>query len=346
MTEVEHSSGALTRVFARGVATASLVVGFVALLLIAAARPASAQSGDTVAASADKTWDTNTLVNEAHNLTTAALEQVRARANGGDPRSQVLMGLVYEMGAVGLKSDPVQALAWFNKAAAQGNPWAETWAGDFYFTGSPGVPRDLYKASELYKSAALHGDHKGAFYVGRMYFFGEGVAMNMAEAAKWFRLAEPADPELVQRMIALAEGTCGTSFCIALRQVMGAMATESADQFTGDWDDETHEWDSVKTLPDFERCGFTSSNRTEEGNVQNFFCDSDVITDAAEGAAAARRMADAVAQALSAGWMRGGGTDPRPNLYFFSREGFPRVRVSYNTTLGAAAQRLTLLVGP
>src|SRR5690349_5905817 len=141
-------------------------LGFVtaAILVLAAPRPAAAQD-----------WDTNKLVNEAHNLAEGDLTRVRQQADGGDPHAQALLGLAYEMGAAGLMSDPVQALAWFNRLAGQGVAWGEQWAGDFYYTGSPGVPKDLYKASELYKSAALHGDTKAAFYVGRMYFFGEGV---------------------------------------------------------------------------------------------------------------------------------------------------------------------------
>src|SRR3954468_9759360 len=138
-------------------------------------------------AAAQQQWDTNTLVNEAHNLQAEDLARVREQANGNDVHAQVLLGLANEMGAAGLMPDSVEALSWFLKAAERGIPWAEMWAGDFYYTGSPGVPRDLYKAIELYRSAADHGDAHAAFYVGRMYFFGEGVTTNQAEAARWFR---------------------------------------------------------------------------------------------------------------------------------------------------------------
>jgi hypothetical protein len=305
-----------------------------AAVLMAAPGPAAAQD-----------WDTNKLVNEAHNLEEAVLPRVRQQADGGDAHAQALLGLAYEMGAAGLMADPVQALAWFNKVAAQGVAWGEMWAGDFYYTGSPGVPKDLYKAVELYKRAAEHGDPKAAFNVGRMYFFGEGVALNMATAADWFRRALPAEPGLVGRMVALSEVECDAPFCIALRQILGAMTTESGDQYAGEWDDMTHEWDAVKVLPDFDRCGFTSSNRTENGNVQNYFCDTEVITDTAVGAATAKQMADAVERAVGTGWSRGVGIE-RADAYFFSRDGFPRVRITYNTTLGDAPQRVTLLVGP
>ena len=309
------------------------VLGF-ALLLFVKAAPAAAQ-----------TWDTNTLVNEAHKLEAADLASARRQADGGDAHAQAVLGLVYEMGAAGVESDPVQALGWFNKAANQGIAWAEMWAGDFYYTGSTGVPKDLYKAIELYRSAAGHGDPRAAFYVGRMYFFGEGVATNHDEAAAWFRRALPADPEFVGRMVTLSEGGCRTTFCLSLRQVLGAMASSLAEQYAGEWDDTTNEWDALKQLPDSDRCGFTSSNRTPQGEVRNYFCDSEVIADAAAGAAAARQLAEDVDRALAPGWMRSGDAND-PNIYFFTREGFPRVRVSYNVTLGAAPQRVTLLIGP
>ena len=292
-----------------------------------------------------QTWDTNTLVNEAHKLEAADLARVRQQADAGDARSQALLGLAYEKGAAGLEANAVQALEWFLKAAGMGVPWAEMWAGDFYYTGSVGVPRDLYKAIELYRSAADHGDPRAAFNVGRMYFFGEGVVTNHPEAAEWFRRALPADPAVVGRMVSLAEAPCRTTFCVSLRQVVGAMTTGSADQFAGEWDDQTHEWDAVKTLSGFDRCGFTSSNRTAEGSVQNYFCDSDVIVDVATGAMTARQVAEDVEQALGPGWTRAA-EDNRPNAYFFTRDGYPRVRVTYNVTVGAAPQRVTLLVGP
>jgi len=312
-------------------------LGFVtaAMLVLAAPAPAAAQD-----------WDTNKLVNEAHNLAEADLTRVRQQADGGDPHAQALLGLAYEMGAAGLMPNSVKALGWFNKAAEQGVAWAEMWAGDFYYTGSVGVPRDLYKALELYRSAADHGDPRAAFNVGRMYFFGEGVVTNHEEAASWFRRALPADPATVGRMVALADVACKTTFCVSFRQVLGAMTTSSADQFAGEWDEMTHEWDSVKTLSGFDRCGFTSSNKTADGDVQNYFCDSDVIDDATLGAATARQLADDVDQALGEGWSRSTGDGARANAYFFTRDGYPRVRVTYNVTIGDAPQRVTLLVGP
>lgn len=292
-------------------------------------------------------WDTQALVNEAHKLNPDELPRTRARAEMGDARSQVLLGLAYEMGAAGLMPQPTEALSWFLKAAGQGVAWAEVWAADFYFTGSPGVARDLYKALELYKSAANRGDPRAAFFVGQMYFFGDGVSTNHREAATWFRKAVPADPDVVNRMVALVETQCDTAFCVSLRQVVGAVMIGLAERFTGEWDDATHEWEATIELPDSDRCGFTSSDRTDMGNVQNFFCDSEPIDDNARGAALAKQLADDVQKALPEAFKRTDGTTPRQGpATFFSADGYPHIRVSFNLTPGDAPRRVTLLVGP
>src|SRR6476660_7148216 len=167
---------------------------FPAVILLSAllAAPVAAQSIAPPTRSTSA-WDTQILVNEAHNLVPEALPDLRRRADGGDARSQVILGLVLEMGAADQKPQPAEALSWFLKAAGQGVAWAEVWAADFYFSGSTGIPRDTFKALELYKSAAGRGDARASFFVGQMYFFGDGVSTNQREAAAWFRRATPAD---------------------------------------------------------------------------------------------------------------------------------------------------------
>jgi hypothetical protein len=310
----------------------------VAAVVLSAAMPAFAQ--------ATQSWDTQALVREAGALTAEDLPPLEERATKGDARSQVLLALANEMGSAGLTANAVQALAWLRKAVDQGVAWAEMWAGDFYYTGSAGVPRDLYEAMRLYQLSSSHGNPRAAFFVGRMYFFGEGVAVNHAEAAAWFRRAAPVDPEFIARMVALAEAPCQTSFCVSFRQLLGARMAQLPEIFVGDWDDLSSEWESVKDLPgSFARCGFTSSNRTSEGEVENYFCDTDPIEDAAVGNATAKDVADQVATALSADWSRSTEMRDAGSAYFFTRPEFPRVRVSYNATQGKAYQRVTVLIG-
>lgn len=292
------------------------------------------------------TWDTQTLVNEAHNFAPEALADLQKRAAGGDARSQVLLGLIYEMGAADQKPQPIEALNWFLKAAAQGVAWAEVWAADFYYSGSPGVPRDMYQALELYKSAANRGEPRAAFFVGQMYFFGDGVSTNQREAASWFRRAVPADPDVVNRMVALSEAACNSPFCVSLRQVVGAIMVGLADRFAGDWNEMDSEWASLLDLPDSDRCGLTSTDRTENGDVRNFFCDSAPIAEDARGTALRKDLADAVQQALPAGFNRNDDLARQNPATFFSKDGFPHIRVSFNVTPGDATRRVTLLVGP
>ena len=320
-----------------------LILSAVLLVLVA-----SSVSGQSLPPPQRSTsvWDTQTLVNEAHNLTPEALPDLRRRAESGDPRSQVILGLVLEMGAADQKPQPVEALSWFLKAAAQGVGWAEVWAADFYFSGSPGVPKDMYKALELYESAARRGDPRASFFVGQMYFFGDGVATNQREAADWFRRALPADPDVVPRMVALSDAGCDSAFCVSFRKVVGALMIGLADRFTGDWNDMTHEWESVLDLPDSDRCGLTSTDRTERGDVRNFFCDSELIADDARGKALELELANQVQRALPAGFDRRDDFERENPATFFSKDGYPHIRVSFNVTPGDAPRRVTLLVGP
>jgi len=316
-----------------------------AAFLVLFAAVASAQSLPPPARSTSA-WDTQLLVNEAHNLTPEALPDLRKRADSGDARSQVILGLVLEMGSAGEKPQPAEALSWFLKAASQGVAWAEVWAADFYFSGSPGVPRDTFKALELYKSAAGRGDARASFFVGQMYFFGDGVSTNQREAAGWFRRATPEDPDTVARMVTLAESPCDSKFCVMLRQVVGAMMIGLVDRFTGTWNEMTQEWDSLIELPDSDRCGLTSSDRTEQGDVRNFFCDSELIADDVRGKTLEKELADAVQHALPEVFERKDDLARQNPATFFERDGYPHIRVSFNVTPGDAPRRVTLLVGP
>ncbi len=119
-----------------------------------------------------------------------------------------------------------------------------------------------------------------------------------------------------------------------------------ADRFAGDWDEMDSEWESLLDLPDSDRCGLTSTDRTESGDVRNFFCDSAPIAEDASGTALRKDLADAVQQALPAGFERNDDLARQNPATFFSKDGYPHIRVSFNVTPGDATRRVTLLVGP
>ena len=312
---------------------------------------AFAQSGNIAPAArpqaAADAYDTQELINAAHQLNAGELARLQARAETGEGRAQVLLGLAYEMGSAGLMPQPSQALSWFLKAADQGVTWAAVWAADFYLSGSPGIDQDFARALKLYRSAADRGDPRAAFFVGQMYFYGDGVPADHREAASWYKRATTSDIAAARAMIALTESPCASAFCVAFRQVVGAVLTDAASRFIDGWDEGRHEWDSTITLPDSERCGLTSSDRTSVGDVQNYFCDSAQVADEARGRALAKQIADTVQRALPAAYSRSDRDDVRPGpSTFFALEDYPHIRVTFNVTPGSAQNRVTLLVGP
>jgi hypothetical protein len=292
-------------------------------------------------------YDTAQLVDAAKQLDAEDLPPLQARAEMGEGRAQVLLGLAYEMGSGGLKPQPPQALSWFLKAAEQGINWASVWAADFYYSGSPGIERDVARALMLYRTAADRGDPRAAFFVGQIYFYGDGVPADLREAAGWYKRAVGSDIALVQPMIDLTASACSTPFCVPFRQVVAAVLTQSGDRFIDSWDEARREWNSSIRLPDTDRCGLTSSDRSTAGEVQNYFCDSVEVADESRGIAMAKALADAVQAALPAGYRRRERSDLRPGpATFFAKDDYPHIRVTFNVTPGSAHHRVTLLVGP
>jgi uncharacterized protein len=65
-------------------------------------------------------------------------------AEQGDANAQLLLGILYDRGQSG-PHDSVNALLWFEKAAAQGNANAQVWLGSLCEAGK-GVPQDFVQA--------------------------------------------------------------------------------------------------------------------------------------------------------------------------------------------------------
>src|SRR5215831_3360658 len=65
-------------------------------------------------------------------------------ANGGDPRAQYDLGLMYDQGQ-GVQQSDAKAMEWYERAAQQGEPRAQYNLGLMYLNGQ-GVPQDLVKA--------------------------------------------------------------------------------------------------------------------------------------------------------------------------------------------------------
>ncbi len=126
-----------------------------------------------------------------------AINWFRKAAEGGCAESAYRLGGMC-LRAEGFKEDPGEAAKWFTRALAQGlEPWqvgCESWRlGDAYYFGRSGVAIDYAEAFKWYRVAADAGVQDYMVKVGMMYAAGEGVLKDDAEAAKYYRMAAERD---------------------------------------------------------------------------------------------------------------------------------------------------------
>lgn len=117
----------------------------------------------------------------------AEFKRLKPLAEGGDARSQNLIGFLFEKG-LGVSQDYPAAAKWYRKAAEQGIADAQYKIGSMYVSGH-GVSQDYAEAAKWLTRAANQGDLNAQFNIGSMYGRGQGVPQSHTEAAKWFRKA-------------------------------------------------------------------------------------------------------------------------------------------------------------
>ena len=159
---------------------------------------------------------------------------LKAKAESGDAKSQVELGVAYAAGD-GVPTDDAEAVRWFRKAAEQGDAAGEYSLGEMYVTGR-GVGTDYKQASKWMQKAAAQGDVRaltnlGAMYIhgigvvqddtaffftkqaaergfapaefglGAMYSRGQGVQLDLIEAMKWYtKAADQGDPAAMNNL--------------------------------------------------------------------------------------------------------------------------------------------------
>ena len=115
--------------------------------------------------------------------------QLSARANSGDVAAQIQLGEALLVGE-GVEKDPVQAAAWFKKAAERGSIEADLHLALLYRDGvGKEIGRDLVQACGWYRRAADLGDPSAEGYLGLYYSVGQGVPQSYVEAYFWLDLA-------------------------------------------------------------------------------------------------------------------------------------------------------------
>jgi TPR repeat protein len=114
----------------------------------------------------------------------AQIDSIRYKAEHGDAKYQYAYGVCYEKGW-GVEQDTKEALAWYNKAAAQNNGPAYNSLGNYYREGS-GVKADPKKAFEYYQKGAVEKDAQAMLNLGNCHYFGMGTEKDINTAVKWW----------------------------------------------------------------------------------------------------------------------------------------------------------------
>ena len=115
------------------------------------------------------------------------LEELIPEAEAGNPGAQQELGERYLFGLSDLRSDPQQAITWFEKAAEAGHPDAMHMLADIHRTDDFGL-LDYDKYFELLVPAAQSGCWKAMFnyscalYKGKDAYEGHGPESDKAEA--------------------------------------------------------------------------------------------------------------------------------------------------------------------
>ena len=110
-----------------------------------------------------------------------AVKWLTKAAELGHAEAQGMLAWVYgEMGKDGY------ARFWAEKAAEKGLALGQYVIGDCYMYGAGGQVKNEATGVEWYRKAALQGDCEAQYYLGRAYEDGMGVAVDRAEARKWY----------------------------------------------------------------------------------------------------------------------------------------------------------------
>ena len=112
---------------------------------------------------------------------------LKARAEKGDTKAQVRLGIVYATGD-GVDANETEAVQWFRKAAEKGDAAGEYSLGEMYLTGR-GAEANLPEGVKWMRRAAEHGDPRGQSNLAVLYAQGQGVPKDDEEAEKWMRKA-------------------------------------------------------------------------------------------------------------------------------------------------------------
>lgn len=169
--------------------------------------------GSTLLHAADIDWSSKDPAVKKENKI-----KLKKEADLGDPYSQFLLGLQYEMGEPPLKQNDAIALQWYQKAAFQDiNNVAYSWNQisaevgitlsqeklGLMFSEGRGIIQSYPEAAKWYKKAADNGLSSAQYQLGLMYENGQGVRQSYPEAADLYSKSAKKSYPLAQNKLGL-----------------------------------------------------------------------------------------------------------------------------------------------
>ena len=118
------------------------------------------------------------------------IAQIREQALAGDAWAQLNYGAAFDHGLSGIPADPVEAVRWYRKSAAQGVDKAQFNLAHCLATGH-GTPQDYVESRLWMRKAAAQGMADAQFLLGVMLSEGLGGEIEAAAGRDWLqRVAE------------------------------------------------------------------------------------------------------------------------------------------------------------
>lgn len=130
----------------------------------------------------------------------AELDNLKKKADAGDPTAQLALGVLYTKGGNGAEKNPALALEYIKAAAEQNFAPAQTLLGCAYAEGQI-LPRDIDSAIRWREAGAKNGTPIDKWALGNAYMFGYLMPKNPQRGMYWItQAAEAGHPEAVMKL--------------------------------------------------------------------------------------------------------------------------------------------------
>ena len=166
------------------------------------------------------------MTNEQESEEVRLFKETKIKAEQGDAKAQVNLGVMYHEGE-GVPKDYKEAAKWYRKAAEQGDDWMQYILGLMYSKGQ-GVPQDYVEAAKWFRKAAEQGFAMAQVYLSAMYEEGQGVPKDYVEAYAWFLLAKENGYEdssekiyFLEKRLTVKQGKKAQARALELRRLYG-----------------------------------------------------------------------------------------------------------------------------